>query len=184
MHFKYQITEKEFKDFSYYTAWGSPGKKQNRLNYYIINIFIYSAGLLILFMVSARTLHISSVGSIAIILMMWLVLFFFFRFRVKNKLDRYVERTLKESGKERMLPSQELNVEESGISATTNDSDVNFKWTAIFKKVEVNNCYYLYISSVQAIIIPVRIFSSSKEKEEFGKLLLMHLPSTAKAENL
>ena len=65
------------------------------------------------------------------------------------------------------MPFTELTLSESGINAISNEEDVRYKWNAIMKKIEVNKCYYLYLNSRQALIVPQRIFVNQQEKEEF-----------------
>jgi len=86
---------------------------------------------------------------------------------------------IKESGENNILHFTELTLSESGINETSNKVDVRYKWHAIMKKTEVNKCYYLYLNSRQALVIPQRIFVNQKEKEEFEKLLAEHLPLQA-----
>jgi hypothetical protein len=176
MYLEYQITEQEFKDFSYYTGWASPAKRQTRIRYYAINIIAYLALTFVLFYTSERTIRSSTVVIIVVILAL---LILYLRYQVRRRFERHVEKIIRESGEERILSPIRLDISETGISGRTNTGEANYKWAAIFKRTEANHCYYLYVDSQRGIVIPKRIFGSSKQKEEFDKLLMAYLPLQA-----
>jgi len=174
---KYSLTEDEYKAFNYYTGWQSPDKKSYRIKYFAKTLLFYFIGLF-LFFLTKRNFPLDFnffliIGVVTILLIIYL------QYRIKVYYDGLVKKMIKESGENNILHFTELTLSESGINETSNKVDVRYKWHAIMKKTEVNKCYYLYLNSRQALVIPQRIFVNQKEKEEFEKLLAEHLPLQA-----
>jgi hypothetical protein len=95
------------------------------------------------------------------------LLFLYLRNRIASHYDRHVKEAIKESGQDNILTTANLTFSESVIFGKTTSSEVKYSWSAIIKYIEVNNCYYLYLTSLQAIIIPKRVFSSLDDKNAF-----------------
>jgi hypothetical protein len=174
---KYSLTEDEYKAFSYYTGWQSPGKKSYRIKYFAKTLLFYFIGLF-LFFSTTRRFHLDF-NFILIITVATILFIFYLQYRIKVYYDSSLKKMIKESGENKILPHMELTLSESGINATSIEEDVRYKWNAIMKKIEVNKCYYLYLNSRQALVIPQRIFVNQKEKEEFENLLAEHVPLQA-----
>ncbi len=66
---------------------------------------------------------------------------------------------------------RKITLEEEGIRLETDNVNTEYKWSGI-KKVEVSKLnYLLYVSSVQAIIIPRDAFLTDTEREAFELIL-------------
>jgi hypothetical protein len=50
-----------------------------------------------------------------------------------------------------------------GISLETINTSVNYNWESIVKFMESDNSYYIYVSSIQAIILPKRCIGSESD---------------------
>ncbi len=48
-------------------------------------------------------------------------------------------------------------------------------WKAVVRKTETETYFFLFINSIQAIIIPKRAFDNKDEKAEFKKMLSKHI---------
>ncbi len=53
--------------------------------------------------------------------------------------------------------------------------ETKYSWIAFVNKIETKNYYYLFENSMQAIIIPKRVFKNPEEKDLFEKILTRNL---------
>ncbi len=68
-----------------------------------------------------------------------------------------------------------LTVTEMEIGVKNKIIDSKIKWSAIIKKIEIKDYYYLYLNAMQAIIIPKSAFKNNEEKLAFDKILSRNL---------
>jgi hypothetical protein len=175
--FKYKLTEQEYRDFCLYTGWLSPDKKGERIKYYATMLFIYFGVIGFVFLISGK-FRFSTPGIILIVII-GILSYYYLRYRMISHYDGYVKKVIKESGEDKILTTAHLTFSESGILEQANSTETKYNWSAIIKKAEVNNCYYLYTTSLHAIVLPNRVFSTSEEKGRFEKILLQHIPPQA-----
>ena len=83
-----------------------------------------------------------------------------------------------------MLTQTHVIISETGLFAKDEFSEVRFNWTSIVKKEETKAYYFLYLNSVQAIIIPKRILRSETEKIQLQKLLSQYISFHAEVGHL
>jgi len=176
MHLEYQVTPEEFKDCNYYTSWSSPEKRNARIKYYIINLALYLFSVTVIVLIGKKPLRLS---GIIIFALFAILTFIYLKWRVRRQIDRYVDQVIKESGEDRIFSRVELDITERGIHERSKDSETSYQWSAILKRVEANNCCYLYLNSRLVIVIPKRVFNSTQQKEEFDKMMLQYLPLSA-----
>jgi hypothetical protein len=77
-----------------------------------------------------------------------------------------------------------VEIDDSGIYMKDTVSENRWKWEAFIKKQENEAYYFLFTSSIEAIILPKRIFKQAEEKTKFEKLLLQHLSLDAEVGHL
>ncbi len=53
--------------------------------------------------------------------------------------------------------------------------ETKYTWIAFVNKIETKNYYYLFQNSIQAIIIPKRVFNNPEDKHLFEKILIRNL---------
>lgn len=182
LHLSYQLTEKEFLDYNFYTAWQGPERKSARIKYYIRGPVIF------LIIITAFNYYQDNgrlkTSSFIIEGIGLLILFTMFRYRIRSVFDKQALKMIEQSGPGTILSAIELMLDENGIFGKTKVSETKYSWNAFKKKVRVNDCYYLYTNIRQALVIPLRAFSSPKEKEEFEKILLAYFPLEAELEDI
>lgn len=74
-------------------------------------------------------------------------------------------------------------IDDSGISDKDENSDTKYAWNAIVKKLETREYIYLYLSSIQGIIIPKRILDQ-KQSDALQLLLSKNLTLGAEMDHL
>jgi len=170
---KYNLTEEEFFDYNYYTAWSSPDKKGYRIRYYLRVFLLYTA-VAVLFIVSnhSQQMGIDFVifGAIALayfLLVPWLI---------KRSIQKRVRDILRHPENGHVLGASEVILSDTGIVDKDDASESRYTWEAIVRKAETAFCYYLYTNSHHAIVIPKRTLQNTADKREMERLLNTYLP--------
>jgi hypothetical protein len=170
---KFHLTEAEFFDYNYYTAWSAPDKKGYRIRYYL-RVFLLYAAVAVLYIVSnhSQQMGIDFVifGAIALayfLLVPWLI---------KRSIHKRVKDILRQPDNEHVLGANEVILSDTGIVDKDDASESRYTWEAIVRKAETTHCYYLYTNSHHAIVIPKRALRDAAEKKEMERLLNTHLP--------
>ncbi len=173
---KYHLTEEEYFDYNYYTAWASPEKKGYRIRYYL-RVFLLYAAVAVLFIVSRQSQQMLwdfiIFGIIAItyfLLVPWLI---------KKSIGRRVKDILRQPENQHVLGEAEVILMDTGILDKDAAAESKYTWDAIVRKAETPSCYFLYTNSHHAIVIPKRAIRNAAEKQELDRLLSQHLSLTS-----
>jgi RNase P protein component len=173
---KYHLTEEEYFDYNYYTAWSAPERKGYRIRYYLRVFLLYSA-VAVLFIISRQSrqllIDFTIFGLIAItyfLLVPWLI---------KNSIRRRVKDILRQPENQHVLGAAEVILMDTGLIDKDEGSESKYSWEAIVRKAETPFCYYLYTNSHHAIVIPKRAARNAAEKKELEQLLNQHLSLTS-----
>lgn len=170
--FKYHLTEEEYFEFNYYTAWTAPEKKGYRIRYYIRFIiwYILFAALYLV------TVWGVSASGFAIFGIMAVVIFLLIPEIVKRSIRQRVRSTLSQIENRHVLQESEVILMDTGIIDKDTASETKYTWEAIVRKSETPSSYYLYTNTYHAIVIPKRVLGSFQDKLELQRLLNQHLP--------
>lgn len=103
----------------------------------------------------------SGIFAIVLVLALWLIFVPYF-------LKRQLRRSQKVGG---MTDEREMILTEKEIIVKTNVSDTQFAWDAILRVQESDQCFFLYIASNQALLVPKSAFRITEEEEKFMRLL-------------
>lgn len=173
---KYHLTEDEYFDYNYFTAWSAPEKKGYRIRYYL-RVFLLYAAVAILFIIGSRSRQMTTdfiiFGVIAItyfLLVPWLI---------RKSIGRRVKDILRQPENQHVLGEAEVILMDTGIIDKDEASESKYSWEAIVRKAETPFCYYLYTNSHHAIVIPKRALRDVAEKQELERLLNQHLSLTS-----
>ncbi|OQP68537.1 YcxB family protein [Niastella populi] len=170
---KYHLTEEEYFDYNYYTAWAAPEKRNYRLWYYL-RVFILYAGVAGLYIFSRRSEQIFI--DLIIFSVIALVYFLMVPWLIKRSILRRVRSILSKPENQHVLDEAEVMLSDSGIVDKDTATESKYSWEAIVKKAETPACYYLYTSSYHAIVIPRRVIATPTEKQELERLFNQYLP--------
>ena len=169
----YSISEQEYKDFYYYLGWLAPDRKMLRIRYQLTSLITYLVFFSVLFFLIKPFSFGPSIFVIVIIIAIGL--YYYNNFRLQRHFYKMGQRVYNDSDKE----NSEMTIGESGITATSKDSDAHYKWSAFTKKYETISAYYLIMSSNIGFVIPKRVFNSNTQREAFEKILAEYLPLQA-----
>lgn len=174
---EYTLAEKEFCDFNYYTGWKAPWKKSFRRIYYsrtLVSFGIIAAAFF--FLADENKMGLPVIIGIA---SGFATLLFMLPRSMRSAIDKQTRQAIQESGIETILPPTTLIVTGDGILDKTPHAETRYSWSAFHRKAVANDCYYLYVNSRLAIIVPVRVFRSAAERQDFEALLSEYFPLTA-----
>jgi hypothetical protein len=173
LNLKYHLTEEEYFDYNYYTAWAAPEKRNYRLWYYL-RVFILYAAVAGLYIFSRRSEQIFI--DLIIFSVIALVYFLMVPFLIKRSILRRVRGILSKPENQHVLDEAEVNLSDAGIVDKDTATESRYSWEAIVKKAETPACFYLYTSSYHAIVIPRRVIVTPTEKQELERLFNQYLP--------
>jgi hypothetical protein len=169
---KYQLTEEEYFDFSYYTGWASPDRRAFRIRYILRTISIYAViAAAYLFLVQKDT----SITGMLIFAAPAIIYFLLIPILVKRGIRQKVRAILAKPENDTILEPAEVIVSDTGIISKDSGSESRYSWEAIIRKAETPLSYYLYTNSYHAIVIPKRVLKNAEEKKELERLFNQHL---------
>lgn len=181
MTIEYELTEEEFLDYNYYVCWQSPDMRSIRIRRYLLSIVSFLLlGSLMLYVqggdfFTAFNILLLLAGAVIIALLI--------TFRLRPAFDKNARRLLEKNGIDTILGTTTLTVTEASITASKKNTDTRFEWNAFKQYRIVNNSYYLFINTRQAIVIPFRAFNSNDQRKTFEDLLGRYLPLMVKLAN-
>lgn len=169
----YQLTEEEYFDYNYFTAWASPDRRQYRFFYYLKVLLLYASVSGIYIFTNANrqpVIDISVFGLIAIIYFMMVP------YLIKRSVRRRVKHILALPENKSILDTCEVILSDSGIIDKDSGSESRYSWEAIVKKAETPTSYFLYTNSQHAVVIPKKCLRTESDKKELQRLFDANLP--------
>lgn len=172
LHLRFNLTEKEFYHFNYYTAWAAPERKSYRLWYLLRVLLLYGAVALLYIAIN----H-SDQWEIDLLIfgVIGLLYFLMIPFLVKRSIRSRVKNILSKKENQFILQDSEVIIDDNSILDKDSVSESKYDWDAIIRSAETEDCFYLYTNSYHAIVIPKRILSES-DNRELRRLLTVNLP--------
>lgn len=162
LSFKFSLTEDEYFEYNYYTAWAAPHKKSYRVRYYARVLALYSIiAVLYIFTNHSHRIEIDLIVFAAI----GTVYFVMVPFLIKRSIGRRTKQIIADPENQHVLDESEILISESGIIDQDKVSHSKYDWDAIVKKAETPNSYYLYTNSYHAIVIPKRVVRKDEQDE-------------------
>ena len=170
---KYHLTEAEYFEYNYYTAWSAPDKKWYRIRYYLRVFLLYGAvAAIYIFTNHSHQLVVDLVifGIIAT------VYFLLVPYLIRRSIHKRVRDILAQPENKHVLEEAEVVLMDTGILDRDKESESKYTWEAIVKKAETTDSFYLYTNSYHAIVIPKRVIHNPQDKQELQRLFNQHLP--------
>ena len=172
LSFRFSLTEEEYFEYNYYTAWAAPHRKRYRVRYYARVLALYSIiAVLYIFTNHSHRIEIDLIVFATI----GILYFFLVPLLIKKSISRRTKQIIAEPENQHVLDESEIIISETGIVDQDKVSHSKYDWDAIVKKAETANSYYLYTNSYHAIVIPKRVLRNKHEEDElqgyFNRLL-------------
>ena len=170
---KYHLSEEEYFDYNYYTAWSAPARKKYRISYYLRVLLLYAAIAGIYIFLKSEEFVLA---NLIILVSIGLVYFLLVPSLVKQSIRRRVKQMLSHPENEHILEDAEVELSDKGIIDKDKESESRYNWEGIVKKGETETSYFLYTNSYHAIVIPKRVLKTTEDRKELERLLNEYLP--------
>ena len=173
LSFKFNLTEEEYFEYNFYTAWAVPHKRAYRIRYYARVFALYSV-IAALYIFTSRTHRIEI--DLVIFGVIGIIYFLLVPMLIKTSIRRRTKQIIAEPENQHVLDESEIILTETGILDQDKVSQSRYDWDAIVKKSETTSSYYLYTNSYHAIVIPKRVIRTQHERDELQSLFNRFLP--------
>jgi len=175
------LTKEDYFNFYYYISWLAPGKKAAFIKTRV-KFFAYFTFLLFLVKFSAPVSNIDTyfIVSILILACIYILPVFTIKTDTRKQAFAFTENPLNIN----LFTKTETVISDTGIFSTDISVEVKYGWDCIIKKEETNDYYFLYINTLQAIIIPKRALTSEADKLKLVQLFGQHIPFNAEVGHL
>lgn len=170
--FKFRLTEDEYLQYNYYTAWSAPSRKKYRIFYFLRVIILYGA-VAMLYVIATRQHYIWI--DISVFLITGFIYLIMIPSFVKGSVRRKVKDILSKKENQHVLDEAEIIISDSGIIDKDTHTESRYNWDAIVRLAETPDSYYLYTNSYHAIVIPRRVVNVEAENE-LKRLFSENLP--------
>ncbi len=181
MILKYAVTKEDYVEYYTYVSWDAPEQKKKKINYYLRQVLINGGLIALIFYTGIFSFHFWYMYIYLGILLLTTAIQIF---SARNNVSKQAEKVTDDVKNASIFSEKIMEIDDSGISLKDALTESRFRWEAFIKKQENNNYYFLFTSSIEAIIVPKRIFKLAEEKSRFEKLLIQHLSLDAEVGHL
>lgn len=176
--FNYNLNEQDYIRFNYYVYYNDKSAKET------YNIFKFKLPVAIWILFTVYFVLYGNLKMFAIItisyLIFWLIFMFFLGFTFEKYIKKIVKITVENAKKNGTLPYDTINKvnfnENEIIEELPNKKNI-LKYEVIEKIIISNDYYYIFLNSIEAIIIPNKAVKTKKEKEKFYDFLCQKVGS-------
>jgi len=176
MILKYAVTKEDYIQYYTYVSWDAPEQKKKKVNYYLRQLLINGGVIAIVFYTGVFSFHSWYMYIyLGILLFTTLVQIF----SARNNVAKQAEKVTSDENNASIFSEKIMEVDETGITIKDALCETRWKWEAFIKKQENDTYYFLFSNSIEALIVPKRIFKIAEEKSRFEKLLAQHLSLNA-----
>lgn len=176
--FNYNLNEQDYIRFNYYVYYNDKSAKET------YNIFKFKLPVAIWILFTIYFVLYGNLKMFAIItisyLIFWLIFMFFIGFTFEKYIKKIVKITVENAKKNGTLSYDTINKvnfnENEIIEELPNKKNI-LKYEVIEKIIISNDYYYIFLNSIEAIIIPNTAVKTKKEKEKFYDFLCQKVGS-------
>lgn len=164
---EFERTVEDTIEFNVFHMSHSPSIRQRALFAQIIVavlVFIVSLAVGYLLNLDKRAL---TYFDYALFLVLSVASFFIFPYLNKAEVIRGLHKATKEGDNKAILGHQTISLTPEHLFVKTPGSESKYTWASIDKIVQNDKYIFLYISSISAIVVPKKAFSTENELQEF-----------------
>jgi hypothetical protein len=169
------IQESDYKRMMRFILWDSPEKEQYRTKTITIKTLSFSVG----FLLSGVLIYLFSeeVSSMFSIIYVIVIILFAAGYASNGKesigdsIEQKAITFIQLPENKNTLGKQHFEISLEKIFIQTNNISATYDWESIIKVVFTDSDYYLYINSVNAVLIPTNSFSTKDDILKFEKLI-------------
>ena len=176
MTIHYEVTVQDYINFNlYHMETSKSGKRLHILMFRVaplLFILISFARFITLRQrINAGEISTYLTGLIVITVMGVLVYFLFLKLIYTPSIKWYVKLALKDGKSNDFIGPQTITLHDDYIEDTNAHMTTRINYSSVEKLCRGYNCLFIYIGAVKGIIIPLRSFSDSIQKEKFATIL-------------
>jgi hypothetical protein len=171
LNLQYAITKEDYNNYYIFVTWDAPGKQRNRSRYYLRQM-----GTIVLFTGVFYYTGLFDRSSLFAFLVISVILFtsVLSITGVRSSIKQQAEKISNDPENTSLFGATSITVSETGILLKDEFTTRSFQWPAFIKKQENTSYYFLFYSSLEAIIVPKRVFKPGEEGV-FQQLLSRYL---------
>lgn len=181
MTLKYLLTKEDYVNYYTYMTWDAPDQKRKKIRYYLRQLLINGVFIAVIFysdLFRVQPMFLYIYGGILLLIVVTQI------FTARSNIVKQAEKFTEHDNNQTMFSEKQLEIDDSGIGQKDEFIESKFQWTAFTRKEENDLYYFLFVNTLQAIIIPKRVFKQPEEKARFEKLLSQHLTLDAEISHL
>ena len=168
MELNYEITKQDYLDYNlYYMQYSSTMKKTLLVQRFILPL-IFLVFPFILATISSKIPFWYWMTIFNVTTIVWIV---FYPRHLKSQVKKRISKMVDEGKNVGFLGNSKLILTEEGITLITEARESKTSWKAVESICETEKHIFIFISAVEAYIVPNRIFESENMKKEFLELL-------------
>ena len=177
MVIQYQSTLEDLLAFNRYHIEHSPSLR--RYHWYVrigASVLCVVVGL-IMFYALEHSFRISPI-LYAVAIGMGVCAFFVLPPMIWSSTKKRIVRMFQEGQNKGMAAPTTLSIDESGIEANNGLGTSKLLWTAIERLAVTDEYAFLYVSAMNAVVVPKRAFASDAQRQEFVQLVRQYHGAT------
>jgi YcxB-like protein len=177
---QYALTKDDYNNYYTFVTWDAPGRQRKRSLYYLRQI-----GTIILFTAVFFYTGLFDRSSIfAFIVISFILLTSVISITgVRSSIMQQAKKISDDPENTSIFAPAIVTISETGIFLQDEFTERKYQWQAFIKKQENSEYYFLFYSSLEAIIIPKRVFKTT-EQILFKSLLAQFLSFDAEVGHL
>lgn len=181
MIIKYTLTKDDYVNYYTYMGWDAPDQKKKKIRYYLRQLMINGVFIAVIFysdLFRFKPMLLYVYAGILILIVTTQI------FTARSNIAKQAEKFTENENNQSIFSEKIIEIDDSGIAAKDLYAESKYQWQAFIRKEENEHYYFLFLNSLQALIIPKRAFKQPEEKIKFEKLLTHHLSLDAEVRHL
>lgn len=169
---QYALKKEDYINYYTYVMWDAPENRRKRIKYYT-----RQAIPIVLFIIAFYYTGIFERNSKFILLILGFIFLtsLLSLIGVRSNTLRQAEKVADDPGNSSLFLDSIMVISEAGIVTKDELTEIKYQWKAFIKKQESNEYYFLFLNSIQALIVPKRVFINAEQQSQFERLLSQHL---------
>lgn len=164
---QYTPNLEDFIEFNLFHNWTSPEKKKYRLNYYLQTIFWAIAPVALYFFLNSLFLKLDNWDlAIIVYVSVYSVYMLFVLINLKNSFLRNTIIFYSDKLNKSFFEEMTIEISDDEIRVNQKTACIVYTSQAIVKVAKNKEAFYLYVNSMQALIIPQRAINTLKKKND------------------
>lgn len=162
--FQYMVSEHDYFEFNKYHAFNTPiSKRRLRTQHLIIPVFFVGIGVGMGLIVDEPFLTYYFYIVFGLIAILWLIFYKrYITWRIKKNIEN-----IRKSGKLPFQSEATISFEDDLLFQSTKEGELKLKYSAVERVVTTEEAVYIYTNALQAVILPMSVFSDSKNRDDF-----------------